>query len=207
MFLLAIRFTSAFLGIFMLGEVPTIFAPWRVVLYVVSVAVIALSPLTTRKYPKRFSIIYWLLVVIFVGAELWFQWKSGAADQIFFWFLCLAGMAEATKSNFKLVTTIRDVNWLVLTVDLTVVPILFGTVLFEKIPSRFGGGKPVAVVFQFAGASPIDGAAKDKLWLADEGDSGFYVLQAPDDKKGIFLPRAAVAAIYYDAGSDAARLP
>ena len=42
------------------------------------------------------------------------------------------------------------------------------------------------VVFQFSVTSPIDGAMKDKFWLLDEGDSGFYGLQAPEDKKGNF---------------------
>jgi len=41
------------------------------------------------------------------------------------------------------------------------------------------------------------------VWLLDEGESGFYVLQAPEDKKGIFLPRSSVAAIYFDATADA----
>jgi hypothetical protein len=206
-FLLGARFTSAFLGALMLAEPPSVFAAWRVVLYVLSVGVIAIPPPTTRKIRIWFSILCWVIVVIFVGAEAWFQWRVGVLDNVFLWFLIFAVMAETTKSNFKLVTTLRDVNWLLLATDLAIVPILFGLVLFEKIPPRFGGGKPVPVVFQFSATSPIDGAVKDKFWLLDEGDSGFYVLQAPEDKKGIFLPRSSVAAIYYDAGSEAARLP
>jgi hypothetical protein len=207
-FLLIVRVTSAFLGILMFAETPSIFAKWRVVLYAVCVAVVAIPPLTTKKVPNIwYSISCWVMVVIFVGAEARFQWRVGAPDHIFLWFLSFAVLAEATKSNFKLAATLRDVNWLILTTDLAIVPILFGLTLFEKIPPRLGGGKPVPVVFQFSGASPIDGAVKDKFWLLDEGDSGFYVLQAPEDKKGIFLPRSSVAAIYYNADSDAARLP
>jgi len=155
LFLLAVRFTSTYLSTFMLAEAPSVFAKWRVVLYVVSVAVVVI-PLTTRKVPNIwFSILCWVMVVIFVGAEARFQWRAGVLDHVFLWFLFFAGLAETTKSNFKLVTTFRDVNWLLLTADLAVVPICFGLFLFEKIPPRFGGGKPVAVVFQFSGTSPI----------------------------------------------------
>ena len=125
----------------------------------------------------------------------------------FLWFVFFAVVATGTKTNLKQVSTIRDVNWLMLVFDILVIPVVFGLFLFERIPSRFCGGAPVPVVFQFSGPSPVDGAVKNKFWLIDEGDSGFYVLQAPDDKKGIFLPRSSVAAIYYDAGSIAARLP
>jgi hypothetical protein len=205
-FLVAVRFTSWFLNGLIFSAPPSKYAGWRIVLYLLTVAVIAIPSQTKRKYPIWFSSLCWVMVVIFAVAEAAFQWRTGA-DHIFLWFLFIAVIAEATTSNLKVVNTIRDVNWLMLTTDLALVPILFGTVLFEKIPPRFGGGKPVPVVFQFAGTSPIDGAVKDKFWLLDEGDSGFYVLQAPEDKKGIFLPRSSVAAIYYDADSNAARLP
>ena len=204
LFLLTVRFTSAFLGTFMFAEAPSAFAPRRIAMYMVSAAVIAILPLTTKRLGVWFSILCWVMVVVWIGAEAWFQLRAGV-DHIFLWFLTFAVMADATRSNFKLVNTFRDVNWLMLTTDLAVIPILFGLVLYERIPPRFGGGKPVAVVFQFSATSPIDGAAKDKFWLLDEGDSGFYVLRAPEDKKGIFLPRGSVAAIYYDAGSDAAQ--
>jgi hypothetical protein len=206
-FLVAVRFTSWFLNGLIFGAPPSRYAGWRVLLYVLCVAVIAIPTQTKQKYPIWFSSLCWVMIVIFVGVELAFEWKAGVVDQVFLWFLSFAVLAETTKTNFTVVNTIRDVNWLMLTVDLVAVPILFGTVLFEKIPPRFGGGQPVSVLFQFSGTSPIDGAVKDKFWLVDEGDSGFYVLQAPEDKKGIFLPRSSVAAIYYDADSNAAHLP
>jgi hypothetical protein len=205
-FLIAVRFTSWFLNGLIFTAPLSRYAGWRVILYVVAVAVISVPAETPKKYPITFSTIRWVMVVIFVAAEARFQWRAGA-DYIFLWFVFFAFMADVTKTSFKQVTTLRGVNWLTLTTDLAIVPIVFGLFLFERIPPRFGGGQPVPVVFQFAGTSPIDGAVKNKFWLVDEGDSGFYVLQAFDDKKGIFLPRSSVAAIYYDAGSDAARLP
>ena len=204
-FLLGVRFTSAFLGSFAMEEPPSVFATWRIALYLLITVVIAI-PARNKKYPVWFSGVCWGMIVIFGAAEARFQWKAGP-DYVFLWFLFFALMAEGTKSSFKQVTTFRDVNWIMLTTDIAIIPIVFGLLLFEKIPPRFGGGKPVPVVFQFSVTSPIDGAMKDKFWLLDEGDSGFYVLQAPEDKKGIFLPRSSIAAIYYDAGSEAARLP
>ena len=205
-FLTAVRFTSWFLNGLIFSAPPSKYAPWRIILYGVAVAVIVVPAETLRKYTKTFSIIRWAMVVIFVAAEWTFQWRTGA-DYIFIWFLFFAFLADTTKTGLKQVTTLRDVNWITVVADLAIVPVVFGWMLFVRIPPRFGGGRPVPVVFQFAGISPVDGAVKDKFWLVDEGDSGFYVLQAPDDKKGIFLPRSSVAAIYYDAGSDAARLP
>lgn len=205
-FLIAARFTAFFLNALIYNPPLSKYAGWRVILYMFSVAVLTVPAVTPKKYPVTFSIIRWITVFTLVAAEIAFQWKTGA-DYIFIWFVFFAFLADTTKTSFKLVSTLRDVNWLTLVTDLAIVPIFFGLMLYERIPPRFGGGKPVPVVFQFAGTSPVDGAAKDKFWLVDEGDSGFYVLQAPEDKKGIFLPRSSIAAIYYDAGSDASRLP
>jgi hypothetical protein len=199
-FLVAVRFTSTFLGGLIFHEPPTIYAGWRFVLYLLAVAVAAIPPGTTSRYPVSFSTVCWIMVVIFGAAEARFEWRAGT-DDVFLWFLFFAVVAETTKSTLKHVSTIRDINWTILAANMAFIPVAFGSMLYEKIPPRFGGGQPVPVVFQFSGTSPIDGAVKNKFWLVDEGDSGFYVLQALEDKKGIFLPRASVAAIYYDAGS------
>jgi hypothetical protein len=197
-FLIAVTFTAHFLNSVMFPPHLSIYSGWRLLLYLVGVGLITAPPGFMRKHPAIASILRWVFIVVFVALEARFQWRRGV-DFIFLWFVFFAMIADATKKSLKQVSTIRDVNWLILVFDMLLIPFVFGLFLFERIPPRFGGGQPVAVVFQFAGTSPIDGVVKDKFWLVDEGDSGFYVLQAPEDKKGIFLPRASVAAIYYDA--------
>jgi hypothetical protein len=169
----------------------------------VAAMIAATVPITAKKHFTLTSVGCWIAVIGFLILEVLFQVKVGI-DFIFDGFLVFAVIAETQDTHLERVSSLREINWITVTTNLVILPVLFGLYLFERIPPTFGGGKPVVAVIQFAGTSPIDGAAKNKVWLLDEGESGFYILQAPEDKKGIFLPRSSVAAIYFDATPDAA---
>jgi hypothetical protein len=204
-YLTVARSASATIYLFLLGSMPGQFFGRRALVVLVAAAIAATVPLTAKKHPTVTSITCWFAVIGFLVLEVLFQVKVGV-DFIFDGFLVFAGIAETQDTHLERVSSLREINWITATTNLVILPVLFGLYLFERIPSTFGGGKPAAAVIQFAGTSPIDGAAKNKVWLLDEGESGFYVLQAPEDKKGIFLPRSSVAAIYFDATADAANV-
>jgi hypothetical protein len=108
-------------------------------------------------------------------------------------------MAHGTEKDFREADHPRNVTWHWRLIEVMLALGIFGVYLYPKIPPRLGGGQPTRVTFQFANMSPIDGATKNDLWLLDEVDTGFYVLRAPDERKGVFLPRASISAIYFDA--------
>jgi hypothetical protein len=202
-YLIVTRSASASIYLFLLRKVPGQFFGWRVLIVVVAAAIAATIPIVLKKHPVLASATCWIAAVGFLALEVFFQVKVGI-DFIFDGFLVFAVIAETQDTHLQRVSDLREINWITAITNLVILPVLFGLYLFEAIPPSFGGGKPVVAVIQFAGTSPIDGAAKDKVWLLDEGESGFYVLQAsPEDKKGIFLPRSSVAAIYFDATADA----
>ena len=128
-FLLGVRFTSAFLGSFAMEEPPSVFATWRIALYLLITVVIAI-PARNKKYPVWFSGVCWGMITSY--SEQRKQDFSGrrGPDYVFLWFLFFALMAEGTKLSFKQVTTFRDVNWIMLTTPIAIIPIVFGLLLF-----------------------------------------------------------------------------
>jgi hypothetical protein len=119
----------------------------------------------------------------------WFATVGIAADFI---------RSEALGKNLRDLQAIRDIRWAWIVVFVVGVCSYFGGELYPRIQPTLGGGQPSKAVFQFAGRSPIDGLVKDQLWLLDEEDTGYYVLQRAEDHKAAFIPRSLVSAIYFD---------
>jgi hypothetical protein len=125
--------------------------------------------------------------------------KEGEVGLVVGWFFFVAVAAHSVEQEFRNAQHLRNVAWHWVLLNVVLAPALFGMGLYPKIPSRVGGGQATRVLFQFTNPSPIDGSAKDDLWLLDEVDTGYFVLQRPDEHKAIFLPRSLVSAIYFEA--------
>jgi len=74
----------------------------------------------------------------------------------------------------------------------------FALSIYPKISPAIGGGFPVAVEMQFADKSPFGNSSRAGVWLIDENDKGFYVLQSGREKKAVFIRRDLISAIYYN---------
>lgn len=120
------------------------------------------------------------------------------------WFAIVAFGADFIKfetlgKSLRDLNGIRDIRWAWIVAFAVGVCSYFGDGLYPRIQPSMGGGQPTKAVFQFADKSPIDGLARDELWLLDEEDTGYYVLRTPEERKAVFIPRSLVTAIYYAA--------
>lgn len=113
------------------------------------------------------------------------------------WFVISGRMSAYIVQEIRVLVEGRGVNlhkWFLGTLGVIV---LFAVGVYPKVVPVIGGGSPVAIGLQFTDKSPLDGSLKPRVWLIDETDKGFYVLRSKEDKKGIFLRRELVSAVYY----------
>lgn len=117
---------------------------------------------------------------------------------LLFWFANAGSLACQMDPSIRDPRKLLWANWHLAVVNIIGVFAIFAIVLYPKIPPAFGGGQPTKVVLQFAAASPIGNSAKPEVWLVDETEEGYYVIQAPTDHKAIFIPRSLVSAVYFE---------
>jgi hypothetical protein len=113
------------------------------------------------------------------------------------WFCWSAYVGHQANGLVQNPAELRNAEWHI-GVTLTIGTVAFFAVLiYPRVGPQLGGGAPTSATLQFVNKSPIDDSARMQLWLLDETDAGFYVLRAAEDNKAIFIPRGAVAAIYF----------
>jgi hypothetical protein len=74
--------------------------------------------------------------------------------------------------------------------------LVFSQTYYSHLRASWGGGAPVDVTICFTKDSAISPNKAVSAQLIDEADEGFYVV-GPNDSKAIFIPRSAVAFIYF----------
>ena len=84
--------------------------------------------------------------------------------------------------------------------------LVFALFYYPHIKASWGGGTPVSVTVYFTKESPISPNKAVSAQLIEESDAGFYIV-GPNDTKAIYVPRSAVALVYFsDKVSDSAIL-
>lgn len=68
--------------------------------------------------------------------------------------------------------------------------------IYTNITSSWGGGRPIPVVMYFTPQSPILPGAQLPIQLLEQSDAGFYLVRQ-GERRALFVPRSAVAAVYY----------
>ena len=116
------------------------------------------------------------------------------------WFALVGWLTYQMDSPIREPRKLVQVEWHLVVLNIIGVFGLFAGVFYPKIRPEFGGGRPSRVLLQFANISPINNLSKTELWLLDETDSGYYVIQTPEDHKAIFVPKSLVSAVYFQAG-------
>jgi hypothetical protein len=68
--------------------------------------------------------------------------------------------------------------------------------VYPHLKTSWGGGTPANVTVYFSKDSLLTPTKSVEAQLIDESDEGFYLL-GPKESKAIFVPRSAVAMIYF----------
>jgi hypothetical protein len=154
-----------------------------------------------HKRPAKISHLLLLSVLaVGIGGLVYLRdWRTLA---LLAWFSIVGALGHGLHS---IVTEpkklLRTTNWFWVLLYILGTIGTFARYFYPNVHPEFGGGKPPKVIMQFVSTSPIDGSNKTSVWLANEVEDGCYVLQAPEDAKAVYIPRQAVAAIYFAADS------
>jgi hypothetical protein len=195
-----------FLCLFVLQSIPSgRFIGSYIVFIAAAVGALMLCGFQFQKHP--FACAALCLVLIGVGAAGLFFFKEREVGIVLVWFFFIGYIAHWIEDDFRKAQHLRNVTWHLLLLNAVFTLAVFATQLYPKIPPRLGGGQPTRALFQFANPSPLDGSAKNELWLLDEVDAGYYVLRSPDEHKAIFIPRSLVSAIYFEASEATTAAP
>lgn len=77
-----------------------------------------------------------------------------------------------------------------------VVPILYAHAIYGNVSPQWGGGHGALVVVQFERDVPPFGL-KSPVHMLEETDEGFYLVDARDDHKAVYVPRKDVKEVSY----------
>lgn len=124
-----------------------------------------------------------------VGLVVWFCWSAWIGHEV--------------SGAFKNLENLRNSHWHIVVLNAVGTVSLFTLLIYPNVRPAFGGGAPTPATFYFSAKNPIGDAGQAQIWLLDETDAGYYILNSKEAKKAVFIPRGAVSAIYFGEPSPA----
>ncbi len=74
--------------------------------------------------------------------------------------------------------------------------LIFSQYVYPHLKTSWGGGTPANVTVYFSKDSFLSPNKSVRAQLIEESDEGFYIV-GPKESKAIFVPRSAIAMIYF----------
>jgi hypothetical protein len=140
-------------------------------------------------------------IVMYCGFRDAFIWHRPSAAFIALWFIAatyLVTLEIRYRSwKFKLGYWIQCVSFSIGAVT------AFSTAYYPNIKPSWGGGSPIPATIYFTKDSLIMPSQSVAAKIIDETDGGFYIIGG-SDTKATFIPRSAVAMVYYSDDSKGA---
>jgi hypothetical protein len=111
------------------------------------------------------------------------------------WFLiCIVVTMVEVKTRSS--RNLAEGEWSKPLATLFAVLLVFAQYYYPHLKASWGGGTPISATIYFTKDSPINPDRTVSTQLIDESDEGFYIL-GPKETKAIFVPRSAVALVYF----------
>lgn len=162
------------------------------------VPAIALVSLPTRSSRSGLFYLRLAALIILVGFCI-FRTRDVELQSLIGWFLSCAFITIQAYRPLRNRQNLLKVNLVQTLLGAIGIVAMFVFLVYRKIPTSLGGAALVPVTVSFADAKqpPIGNTPILKMWLLDETDAGFYLLQRKDVNKAVFIPRNTVNAINF----------
>jgi hypothetical protein len=171
---------------------------WIIAAIVWVASVIATAPNSSFKPPEWVVITASILLAVLYLVNPAFSFFNHEFDftTLAFWFFAasLVGLLEFKVRTRDSLTSFG--GWAKPVGVILGALLIFSQYLYPHIKASWGGGVPADVVIYFTKDSLIDPGKCTQAQLIEESDEGFYIV-GPKESKAIFVPRSAVALIYF----------
>jgi hypothetical protein len=148
-----------------------------------------------------------VLVLIIGGVRRMVVYHVFETSAVSLWFFCVF-IATIFEVKMRSHPTFKAFyrTWWRPTGTILLALLVFGESYYPHIWSSWGGGTPVDVTLYFSKESRLKPGQAIPAQLIEESDDGFYIVN-PKEWRAIFVPRNAVALIYFsDNTTDSALL-
>jgi hypothetical protein len=164
---------------------------------------VALGLMTLISQSKRFppavsAVASVALALYFAQSALRQAWVEHVfrLDTVTLWFFAVIMVTLVELKILSGRNLAESGEWSKPLVALFVVLLAFAQYFYPHIKASWGGGAPVDVTICFTKDSAISPSKTVSAQLIDEADEGFYIV-GTNDSKAIFVPRSAVAFVYF----------
>jgi hypothetical protein len=147
-----------------------------------------------QKHPMKIAIAA-LGLVIFLLAYLYSYSDRAIPFAVALWFFAVGTGWTLIRESFKAPKERRFTSSDLLAPMLGLL-VLFGTEIYPRVRPSWGGGSPTPVFVYLSRDSRILPNQQFAADMLDDSDGGVYVVKH-GEKQAIFIPRAAIAAMYF----------
>jgi hypothetical protein len=187
------------------GVVSFLFTPstkrssWFVIGMIVLLLLSVASTLLAKNHPR-------IATVLYAGSAMMFgvTVAVGGNERSFLlsiWFLfCGLGCRGILRGG-----SLRKIKWELYPPLVIFLFLFFSIAIYGDVKFQFGGGAPIPLSLYLTPEAPqLFTSTPAKVWLVEQTDAGWYVVRSVNDRKSIFIPRALVRAIEFEADERAA---
>jgi len=172
--------------------------PWGVSCLLVIVALYVTLTVFERKYFDNHPALFMLgdvsLVLLFV--VIWYRFCDHRQLVVALW-LYAVGIGAVICSKLLQSENVKHIEWEQYVGIITVLLLLYSTLIYGHIKPSFGGGVPSPVVLYFTAKTPISNKDSADVLLLEETDHGYYILPNAQEKSAYFIRRDLVSAIHF----------
>ena len=179
---------------------------------------------TSSAYPRGAGLAAWFgVVALYAAAAIWKKFPKNLLWGVSLTYICAAvgldvtnmvlfhgfftssvsvwffGIIAATLIEVKLrgnATLTEPGEWAKPAGTLIIMLLVFAHSYYPRIKASWGGGAPINATIFFTRDSPVKPGQSASAHVVEEADEGFYIV-GPNEAKAIFVPRSAVAMIYF----------
>jgi hypothetical protein len=121
--------------------------------------------------------------------------RGFTVDALVLWVFVVAGAAVTDLHDFP-DNFGWQTDWYAIAGRALILLTIFASHVYPSIKASWGGGETLPVTLYLNGNVPVMPSQRWHVQLVEESDSGYYVV-SKGEKKAVFIPRSAVALVYF----------
>jgi len=165
----------------------------------IGVTVLVIGPIYKWWKKRTLSIVIVLLtLVVLIQVHMFRALTLGlgfTVDALVLWIFVVA-VASVTDLDGFPANFGWHTDWYAVVAWVLILITVFASHVYPSIKASWGGGETLPVTLYLNGNAPVMPSQRWHVQLVEESDNGYYVVNK-GEKKAVFIPRSAVALVYF----------